>query len=154
VSRSLRRSRRRFEFEVDTAFEDVMRACADPSREGRWITEDFIDAYGRLFDLGWAHSFEVYAGGVLVGGLYGVRIGGLFAGEAMFHHVTDASKAALVELVDWLRDTGAALLDVQWATPHLMSLGVVEIPRSEYLRRLSEATRGCEIEGRVTFENE
>lgn len=154
VSRSLRRSRRRFEPRIDTAFDAVIRACADPAREGRWITEEFIDAYGRLFELGWAHSFEMYADGELVGGLYGVRIGALFAGEAMFHRATDASKVALVELVEWLRATGAFLLDVQWATPHLMSLGVIEIPRSEYLRRLSEATRGYEIEAHVTFENE
>ncbi len=94
-----------------------------------------------LHDLGWAHSIEIYdpATGELVGGLYGVQIGGLFAGESMFHTVTDASKVALVHVVDWLRAIGATLFDVQWQTPHLASLGVIEIPRSEYLARLNEA---------------
>lgn len=154
VSRSLRRSRRGFDVAIDTAFEAVMRACADPNRPGRWITEDFVHAYVELFELGWAHSFEVYADGVLVGGLYGVRIGALFAGEAMFHHATDASKVALVELVDWLRATGATLLDVQWATPHLESLGVIEIDRSEYLRRLAAATGGGPMPAPIPAEND
>lgn len=154
VSRSLRRSRRRYETRVDTAFEAVMRACADPDREGRWITEDFIAAYVRLFELGWAHSVETWADGVLVGGLYGVRIGGLFAGEAMFHHATDASKAALVALVEWLHELGTTLLDVQWSTPHLASLGVVEIPRLEYLRALDAATAGVAIDGRIPVEKD
>ncbi|WP_051063110.1 leucyl/phenylalanyl-tRNA--protein transferase [Ilumatobacter nonamiensis] len=145
VSRSLRRSRKSFETRTDTAFEEVMRACADPTREGRWITEEFISAYGHLHDLGWAHSFEVYAGDTLVGGLYGLKIGRLFAGEAMFHHATDASKVALVDTVERLRATGVTLFDVQWATPHLETLGVVEIPRTEYLRRLAAATDGVEI---------
>lgn len=150
VSRSLARSRRRFETRIDTAFEAVVRACADPRREGRWITEEFIVAYGRLFELGWAHSFEVFLDDELVGGLYGVRIGGLFAGEAMFHHATDASKVALVELVEWLRATDGHLLDVQWSTPHLESLGVVPIPRHEYLRRLEIATASTAIEAQAT----
>jgi len=155
VSRSLRRSCRRFETRHDTAFEAVMRACADPNRDGRWITEDFIQAYVRLFDLGWAHSVEVYDDDdTLVGGLYGVLIGGFFAGEAMFHHATDASKVALVELVDSLRQIEVGLLDVQWATPHLSSLGVIEIPRTEYLRALAEATSGVSIDGRIRIENE
>jgi leucyl/phenylalanyl-tRNA--protein transferase len=139
---------------MDTAFEAVMRACADPDREGRWITEDFIDAYVRLFDLGWAHSVEVYADDTLVGGLYGVRIGRLFAGEAMFHHATDASKVALVRLVDWLHDIGATLFDVQWSTPHLASLGVIEIPRLDYLRALETATAGVAIDDGVRVEND
>lgn len=150
VSRSLARSRRRFETRIDTAFDAVVRACADPRREGRWITEEFIVAYGRLFELGWAHSFEVFFDDELVGGLYGVRIGGLFAGEAMFHHATDASKVALVELVEWLRATDGRLLDVQWSTPHLESLGVVQIPRHEYLRRLEIATTSTAIEAQAT----
>jgi len=149
ISRSLRRSRRRFETRLDTEFEAVVRACGDPAREGRWITEDFVRAYVRLHELGWAHSSEVYADGVLVGGLYGVRIGGLFAGEAMFHRATDASKVALVEAVDWLRSGGATLFDVQWQTPHLASLGVVEVARPEYLRRLAAATDACGIEPHV-----
>ncbi|MEL6891074.1 MAG: leucyl/phenylalanyl-tRNA--protein transferase [Actinomycetota bacterium] len=141
VSRSLRRSVRRFRYEIDGDFDGVIRACADPSRNGRWITAEFIDAYTALHELGWAHSVEVHdeATGELVGGLYGVRINGLFAGESMFHTATDASKVALVHLVDWLAQTGASLLDVQWSTPHLASLGVVEICREQYLERLAEA---------------
>lgn len=140
TTRSLRRSVRRFDVRMDTAFAEVMAACADPTRPGSWIDRPFLTAYGRLHELGWAHSVEVFApDGALVGGLYGVRIGGFFAGESMFHRETDASKVALVHLVDWLRDTGATLLDVQWSTPHLASLGVIEIPRSEYLRRLAAA---------------
>lgn len=140
VSRSLRRSVRRFDASMNNDFRAVMRGCADPSRSGGWINRSFLDAYWRLHELGWAHSVEVYSpAGELVGGVYGVRIGGLFAGESMFHRATDASKVALVHLVDWLRDTGASLFDVQWTTPHLASLGVVDIPRTEYLDRLSAA---------------
>lgn len=141
VSRSLRRSTGRFDVRMDTRFADVMRACADPSRTGSWIDRPFIDAYTQLHELGWAHSVEIYRLGTddLVGGVYGVRIGGLFAGESMFHRATDASKVALVHLVDWLCGTGASLFDVQWTTPHLASLGAVDVPRSEYLRRLAAA---------------
>jgi leucyl/phenylalanyl-tRNA--protein transferase len=142
VSRSLRRSRRRFEVRVDTAFDVVTAACADPSRQHGWITEEIRDAYARLHDLGWAHSVETWTeDGELVGGLYGLAIGGLFAGESMFHHQTDASKVALVELVERLAETGAAgrLLDVQWATPHLESLGAVAIPARRYLEALDRA---------------
>ena len=143
VSKSLRRSRRRYEVTMNEAFESVMTACGDPSRDGHWITPEFIQAYSSMFQLGWAHSIEAWDGDRLVGGLYGLRIGNFFAGEAMFHTATDASKVALVELVDWLRSTGAQLLDVQWATPHLASLGVVEVPRTEYIRQLLAATAGC-----------
>lgn len=140
VSRSLRRSLLRFDVQMDTRFTEVMTACADPARSGGWINRTFIDAYTRLHELGWAHSIEVVDDdGVLVGGVYGVRIGGLFAGESMFHRATDASKVALVHLVDWLGSTGATLFDVQWTTPHLASLGVVDVPRPEYLQRLSDA---------------
>ena len=139
VSRSLHRSMRRFETRMDTRFTDVVRACGDPHRPGRWITNAIVDAYSELFDLGWGHSIEVYEHGELVGGLYGLRIGRFFAGEAMFHTATDASKAALVWLVDWLNDTGAELLDVQWVTDHLATLGAVAIPRPEYLERLRSA---------------
>jgi leucyl/phenylalanyl-tRNA--protein transferase len=141
VSRSLRKACRRFELRVDTAFAEVVRACADPSREGAWITGDIADAYGQLHALGWAHSIEVWDGDGLAGGLYGVAIGGLFAGESMFHRRTDASKAALVGLVELLREDGDGrrLVDVQWATDHLRTLGTVEIPRQEYLRRLAVA---------------
>lgn len=141
VSRSLRRSVRRFEVRVDTAFAEVVRSCADPGRDGRWITREVADAYGTLHRLGLAHSVETWLDGRLAGGLYGVAVGGLFAGESMFHRVTDASKAALVALVDLLRadDEPDRLLDVQWRTDHLASLGVVEIPREEYRRRLRTA---------------
>lgn len=139
VSRTLRRSCRRSVVTRDQGFVEVMRACGDPARDGHWITPAIIDAYTKLFDLGWAHSVETWEGDRLVGGVYGLRVGNLFAGEAMFHTATDASKVALVELVDWQRTTGAELFDVQWATPHLASLGVIEIPRTEYLRRLADA---------------
>ena len=143
VSRSLRRSVRRFDITVDAAFDDVLTACADPSRDGRWITPDVATAYARLHRLGHAHSVEVWHRGELAGGLYGVEVGGLFAGESMFYRVRDASKVALVALVSILRRDGdpRRLLDVQWSTPHLASLGVVEIPRSEYLRRLADAVQ-------------
>ena len=137
VGRSLRKSCARFEVRIDTAFDDVMRACADPDRSPPWITEEVRAAYGELHRLGWAHSVETYSpDGELVGGLYGVSIGGMFGGESMFHHVTDASKVALVALVERLRAGGATLLDVQWSTPHLASLGAIEIPRAEYLDQL------------------
>jgi leucyl/phenylalanyl-tRNA--protein transferase len=139
VSRSLRRSLRRFEVRFDSRFSDVVRACGDPQRPGRWITGPIVDAYAHLFDLGWGHSVEIYEDGALVGGLYGLRIERFFAGEAMFHTATNASKAALVALVDWLNDTGAELLDVQWVTDHLASLGAVALPRAEYLDRLARA---------------
>jgi leucyl/phenylalanyl-tRNA--protein transferase len=140
VSRSLRKAMPRFELRFDTAFEQVVAACADPARSGGWITDEIAAAYGELHRLGWAHSVEAWAtDGRLVGGLYGVCIGGLFAGESMFHHETDASKVALVGLVERLRAGGATLLDVQWPTPHLTSLGVVEISRADYLARLDVA---------------
>lgn len=143
VSRSLRRSCARFEIRVDTAFAEVIAGCGDKRRPGAWIDRDIAAAYTRLHQLGWAHSVECWepGSGQLAGGLYGVAVGGLFAGESMFHRRTDASKVALVALVDLLRDGGAALLDVQWATPHLRSLGVVEIARAEYLARLEKAVR-------------
>lgn len=140
VSRSLRRSCRRFEVRVDTAFEDVIAACADPARDGSWITREVSDAYVALHRQGWAHSVETWDDdGRLAGGLYGVAIGGLFAGESMFHHQRDASKVALVGLVERMRAGGAGLLDVQWSTPHLASLGVVEVDRAHYLVLLAEA---------------
>jgi leucyl/phenylalanyl-tRNA--protein transferase len=141
VSRSLRRSSRDFEIRVDTAFEEVVDACADPARPSGWIDTDIRAAYLRLHDLGWAHSVEAWREGRLAGGLYGVAVGGLFAGESMFHRVRDASKVALVALVDGLRDAyaGSRLVDVQWLTPHLASLGAVEISRASYLRRLERA---------------
>ncbi len=139
VSRSLRRSMRHFDVRMDTRFSDVVRACGNPDRPGRWITKAIVDAYTELFDLGWGHSVEVYLGDELVGGLYGLRIERFFAGEAMFHTATDASKTALVALVEWLNETGGELLDVQWVTDHLATLGAVAIPRADYLARLRSA---------------
>jgi leucyl/phenylalanyl-tRNA--protein transferase len=159
VSRSLRVACRRFEIRVDTAYDEVIRACADPHRPGGWIRRDVIASYARLHELGWVHSVEAWsverAGKErLAGGLYGVSVGGLFAGESMFHRERDASKVALVALVDLLRvaqirDDAAfrargqpaprRLLDVQWATDHLMSLGATELSRPDYLVRLHEA---------------
>lgn len=142
VTRSLRKSCRRYEISVDRAFGEVIRECADPRRQHGWITPEIIAAYERLHQLGWAHSVEVWSSdGRLVGGLYGVAIGGLFAGESMFHKERDTSKVALVALVEMLRanDPTDRLLDVQWKTPHLESLGAIEIPREEYLRRLRRA---------------
>ena len=144
VTRSLRQSRKHFEIRVDTAFDEVVAACADPDRPDGWIDGRISAAYTRLHRLGWAHSVEAWQDDVLVGGLYGVAIGGLFAGESMFNHGRDASKVALVALVEILRDEHVAerLLDVQWATPHLASLGVVEVSRRDYLRRLRVAVAG------------
>jgi leucyl/phenylalanyl-tRNA---protein transferase len=141
VSRSLRRSLRRYEIRIDTAFEEVIDGCADLRRPSGWISPEIWAAYMRLHRLGWAHSVEAWSldDGTLAGGLYGVSIGALFAGESMFHRRTDASKAALVGLVDRMRARGLTLLDVQWCTPHLESLGAVEIPRTEYLRLLRAA---------------
>ena len=141
VSRSLRQAVRKMEIRVDTAFADVVAGCADPRRDSGWIDDDVRTAYTELHRLGWAHSVEAWQDGRLVGGLYGVAVGGLFAGESMFHRVRDASKVALVGLVDLLRDEHAAarLVDVQWETPHLASLGVVTMPRARYLRRLRDA---------------
>jgi leucyl/phenylalanyl-tRNA--protein transferase len=149
VSRSLRRSLRRFEITVDACFTEVMLQCAHGRGDHGWITDDFVDTYSQLHRLGWAHSVEVWNGaGDLVGGLYGIEVGGLFAGESMFHRQRDASKVALVALVHRLAGTDPAagntrsdqrLLDVQWVTEHLASLGAVAIPRREYLQRLAIA---------------
>ena len=140
VTKSLRQSARRFEIRIDTCFTDVMRGCGDPSREDGWITDEFIAAYTAMHELGWAHSVEVFdRAGQLAGGLYGIRIGGLFAGESMFHVQRDASKVALLALVELMRDSGMQLLDVQWCTAHLASLGSVEIPRARYLETLAAA---------------
>jgi leucyl/phenylalanyl-tRNA---protein transferase len=146
LTRSLRRSWRRYDVTVDTAFAEVVAGCADRRRPGGWIGGDFVTAYGRLAELGYAHSVEVRrrSDGLLVGGLYGVAIRGLFAGESMFHREPDgrdASKVAVVATVDLLRSDGVQdrLFDVQWCTPHLATLGVVEVPRAEYLRRLEVA---------------
>ena len=140
VTQSLRRSARRFEIRVDTRFGDVIANCANPARPRGWITADFIDAYTTLHTLGWAHSVEVFdRNGALAGGLYGVRVGKLFAGESMFHAERDASKVALMALVDLMSASGMTLLDVQWTSRHLESLGVVETPRARYLELLADA---------------
>jgi len=140
VSSSLRQSCRKYTVRFNTCFREVMTRCGDPSRPNGWINRPFIDAYDALHRSGWAHSVETFdADGVLVGGLYGVKIDGLFAGESMFAAARDASKVALVSLVGALDEAGATLLDVQWTTPHLISLGAVDIPRDEYLRRLERA---------------
>jgi leucyl/phenylalanyl-tRNA--protein transferase len=139
VSRSLRKSCDRSEVRIDTAFDDVIAACADPRRPHGWINTAITKAYRDLHRRGWAHSVETWRDGELVGGLYGIAIGGLFAGESMFHRATDASKVALVHLVEVMNEGGASLLDVQWKTDHLATLGVVEISRAEYRRRLAGA---------------
>ncbi|MCP3936515.1 MAG: leucyl/phenylalanyl-tRNA--protein transferase [Actinomycetia bacterium] len=139
VSRSLRQSCRRYTITKNQAFERVIEACADPRRPHGWINQPIIDSYIELHRAGWAHSIETWDGDELVGGLYGVAIGALFAGESMFHTVADTSKVALVALVDAMKATGGALLDVQWSTPHLRSLGAVELDRKEYLELLSTA---------------
>lgn len=140
VTRSLRQSCRRYEIRVDTAFAEVVDACADRRRKGAWINRRMRAAYAELHRLGWVHSVEAWThAGELSGGLYGVAIGGFFAGESMFYRQRDASKVALVGLVERLREGGATLLDVQWTTPHLASLGAVEVRRAEYLERLAAA---------------
>ena len=140
VTRSMRQSAKRFEVRVDTCFVDVMHGCGNPSRKDGWITRAFVDAYSTLHQLGWAHSVEVFdRDGQLAGGLYGVRINGLFAGESMFHVGRDASKVALMALVQLMRESGMTLLDVQWCTDHLASLGAIEVSRQEYLALLVDA---------------
>jgi leucyl/phenylalanyl-tRNA--protein transferase len=141
ISRRLRRTIRsgRFTLTVNRDFAGVIRGCADRPDDGTWITADMIRAYEALHFLGHAHSVEAWHDGVLAGGLYGVAVGGLFAGESMFTRVRDASKVALAFLVDRLRQRGFQLFDIQFLTPHTARLGAVEIPRSDYLRRLSRA---------------
>lgn len=140
VTRSMRQAAKHFTVTMDEAFDEVMAGCADPSRPGAWIDGDVKTAYRRLHDLGWVHSVEVWRGGILAGGLYGVAVGGLFAGESMFQRERDASKAALMALVEVLRDGhDGRLLDVQWATEHLTSLGVIELDRDDYLDLLRRA---------------
>ena len=148
LAHSLRKTLRRFlrtpgcEVRFDHDFPGVMRACGDPSRPYGWISSAFVAAYSELHRLGWAHSVEALDdGGRLVGGVYGVRIGRLFAAESMFHHATDAGKVALAALIARLAAEGASLFDVQWVTPHLATLGAIAVSRDEYLRRLADAVR-------------
>ncbi len=143
VSRSLARTLRRAPFEVtrDRDFRGVITACATQPRRGSWISAEFIDAYTRLHEAGHAHSVECWQNGMLVGGVYGVSVGGLFAGESMFHQATDASKVALHHLVEHLRERGFLLFDTQMVTPVTLALGAKEISREDYLLRLAEAVR-------------
>jgi leucyl/phenylalanyl-tRNA--protein transferase len=150
VPRSLRQSQRHFSTTIDHAFDDVIRACATRGPdEYQWITEDVQAAYSELHRLGWAHSVETWATEAdgepeLVGGLYGVCVGGLFAGESMFHHRRDASKVAFVALVEAITDGTHAserIIDVQWMTPHLQRLGAIDVPRAEFLERSARAQR-------------
>ncbi len=157
--RSLRRAARRYEISVDTAFADVIHGCADPARPHGWIDDSFVSAYSELHRLGWVHSIEAWDDRGLAGGLYGVAVGGLFAAESKFHRRAGASKAALLALIGRLQIAGGPrLLDVQWSTPHLASLGAVEITRADYHARLDEAltspdafaTAAVEAEGPTT----
>ena len=146
LARVLRQGR--FEVRIDQSFETVMRACADRQDEdGTWISEEIIDCYVALHRLGIAHCVETWLQGTLVGGLYGVHLGGAFFGESMFHRATDASKVALASLVDRLQRRSFRLLDIQWVTPHLQQFGAIEIPRAAYLERLKKAlTRECSFQ--------
>ncbi|MEP6754772.1 MAG: leucyl/phenylalanyl-tRNA--protein transferase [Chthonomonadales bacterium] len=141
LSHSLAKRIRQGEFEVtyDRAFEQVMRACAVRPGQGCWISEEFVAVYSQLHKKGFAHSVEVWQKGELVGGTYGVSIGGAFMAESKFHTATDMSKVALYHLVQRLNERGFHLLDVQYLTPHLATLGVIEIPDYEYADRLLEA---------------
>ena len=134
-----------FRIEVDRDFGSVIRACAEAERDddggGTWIDAEIFESYCALHEAGYAHSVEARQDDRLAGGLYGVAIGGAFFGESMFHHETDASKVALVALVDRLRARGYSLLDTQWTTPHLEQFGAIEIPRRKYLSLLAEALR-------------
>jgi leucyl/phenylalanyl-tRNA--protein transferase len=130
-----------FEVTIDEAFEEVMRACSDRPGEGTWITPDILSAYAELHRLGWAHSVEVWRGERLAGGLYGIAMGRMFAGESMFHRVTGASKVAFAACVDRLRERGFSLFDVQVLTDHLALLGCIAVRREEYRERVREALR-------------
>lgn len=139
ITRSLRQSAKRYRVSVDAAFQQVLAACGDPARPDGWIDDRIQEAYTELFDAGIVHSVECWdADGNLVGGLYGVSLAGLFAGESMFHTARDASKVALLGLLDVLDDGRPRLLDVQWTTPHLASLGALDVTREEYLDLLDE----------------
>ena len=140
ITRSLRSSAQQFVCTINVAFTRVMQECATARTDGNWINKEFIDAYTHLHQLGHAHSVEVWnKKGELVGGLYGLRINGLFAGESMFHRETDASKVALMHLVDLMNLDGMQLLDTQWNTDHLASLGCTSVTRADYLALLATA---------------
>lgn len=139
VPHALKRIARKgaFEIRIDKSFTEVIRDCA--KRSETWINDEIIESYEELHQLGHAHSVEAWQNGKLAGGLYGVAIGGAFFGESMFHHVRDASKVALLALVEHLRDRRFTLLDTQWVTPHLEQFGAIEIPRTKYLDLLNSA---------------
>lgn len=137
-----------FEIRIDTAFREVMENCG--KREETWIDPVIVDSYCELHDLGFAHSVECWDEEGLQGGLYGVSLGKAFFGESMFSKKTDASKVALVHLVEWLRRRGVTLLDTQWMTDHLRQFGGVEVPREEYLKLLDEALEGMGESDRVS----
>lgn len=148
ISKSLKKSARRYRVTSDRCFSDVIHACADPQRDGAWITSDVIRAYEQLHRLGIAHSVEVWFAGELAGGLYGLSLGGLFAGESMFHRRTDASKVALIALSQLVfADDSPRLIDVQWLTPHLASLGAIEVPRDRYRGALEDLVSAPNISG-------
>ncbi len=150
VPRSLERTLRKKPFEVtcDRAFRDVVRGCALARRQGNWITREFVEAYARLHEAGHAHSVESWQEGHLVGGIYGVAVGGLFAGESMFHKVSEASKVALVHLVETLRANRYALFDIQMVTEITQRLGAIEVSRADYLARLREVVElDCRFDG-------
>jgi leucyl/phenylalanyl-tRNA--protein transferase len=136
----------KFDVRVNHDFEAAMRACMKSRSDGTWINEELIAAYARLHQLGYAHSVECWRDGELAGGLYGVSLGGAFFGESMFHRQRDASKVALVHLVERLRERGFELLDTQATTPHLKQFGCIDVPAGEYLQLLRKALRGkCEF---------
>jgi len=143
ISKSLQKSMKKFHVSFDQAFDQVIDGCGDDKRPQGWINEEIKIAYKKLFELGYVHSVEVWnKNDELVGGLYGVEVQGLFAGESMFHKETDASKTAMVYLVKKLKDAGGKrLFDVQWQTPHLKSMGVIKIPRKKYLSMLPEVMK-------------
>jgi len=147
ISRRLRRTCRsgRFQVSVDRFFSEVIRGCAHRPGQGTWITSEMVDAYEALHRLGHAHSVEVWKENQLVGGIYGVAVAGLFAGESMFSRSSDASKIALVHLVNRLRERGFQLFDIQFLNAHTARLGAVEIPRADYLTRLRRALN-CHVQ--------
>jgi leucyl/phenylalanyl-tRNA--protein transferase len=138
--RTVRRAlKANFRVSIDEAFEEVIQACSDRPGEGTWITPDIVSTYAELHRLGWAHSIEVWEGLTLAGGLYGIAMGGMFAGESMFHRLTGASKVAFAACADRLRERGFLLFDVQVLTEHLVLLGCIEVPRDDYRARVREA---------------
>lgn len=156
VARSLRQvyQRKVFQVTVNRCFDEVIRCCGE-RREGTWISNDLIEAYTQLHRLGFAHSVEAWDRGMLAGGLYGVALGGAFFGESMFHRRTNASKVALVYLVQTMRQRGFILLDVQFITEHLRRFGAVEISRDDYLQRLEAAIAlPCRLDDRTDADND